>query len=313
MREQAKAAAFIGITFGVCWGMFAIFLALGGTLTFPRAMPVLLLYMIIPALTALLVQRAFAREPVVQPLGIRFQLNGWWLLAWLLPLLLALLAFAITLLFPQMRFASNMEGLFARFADRITPEQLAEMRRQFAAMPAWVWGVVILVQGMTAGATINALFAFGEELGWRGFLLRVFGRLRFWPFVLLTGAIWGLWHAPIILQGHNYPQHPKYGVLMMTGFTLLFTPLILYVRLRAKSVIAAAVMHGTLNGVAGFSILFTVGGSDLLSGTMGLAGFLAMGLLILALVFYDRSCGDPILGRRIDEVLAREEEAAVTE
>ena len=39
---------------------------------------------------------------------------------------------------------------------------------------------------------------------------------------VLTGFIWGVWHAPIILQGHNYPQHPVAGVTGLAGFITLF-------------------------------------------------------------------------------------------
>ena len=34
--------------------------------------------------------------------------------------------------------------------------------------------------------------------------------------LLIFGLIWGIWHAPFIFQGHNYPQYPVAGVFMMT-------------------------------------------------------------------------------------------------
>jgi hypothetical protein len=37
-----------------------------------------------------------------------------------------------------------------------------------------------LGQGLIAGATINAVAGFGEELGWRGFLYRELSFLGFW-------------------------------------------------------------------------------------------------------------------------------------
>src|SRR5436305_814196 len=59
--------------------------------------------------------------------------------------------------------------------------------------------------------------AFGEQWGWRGYLLPRLLPLGQWPALLLSGAIWGLWHAPVILLGYNYPQHPILGVLVMVG------------------------------------------------------------------------------------------------
>jgi D-alanyl-lipoteichoic acid acyltransferase DltB (MBOAT superfamily) len=39
-----------------------------------------------------------------------------------------------------------------------------------------------------------------------------------WHGITWNFAIWGLWHAPVILQGHNYPGYPLLGVLMMVVF-----------------------------------------------------------------------------------------------
>lgn len=46
---------------------------------------------------------------------------------------------------------------------------------------------------------MQSLFAIGEEAGWRGWLHRELAPLGFWPAALLTGAMWALWHLPIVL------------------------------------------------------------------------------------------------------------------
>ncbi len=80
-----------------------------------------------------------------------------------------------------------------------------------------------------AGITIKSVAGFGEELGWRSFLVRQFRDMRFIKASLLTGIAWGFWHAPIILMGHNYPQFPVAGVFMMTMWCVLLSPLFLYI------------------------------------------------------------------------------------
>ena len=62
---------------------------------------------------------------------------------------------------------------------------------------------------------INSLVAFGEELGWRGYLLPKLMPLGKTKAYLLMGVIWGLWHAPLVLIGFNYPGYPILGVLWM--------------------------------------------------------------------------------------------------
>src|SRR6516164_9485487 len=67
----------------------------------------------------------------------------------------------------------------------------------------------------------NAVFAFGEEWGWRGFLLFKLLPLGQWPALVFSGALWGLWHTPVVLLGYNYPLHPRFGVLLMTIFCVI--------------------------------------------------------------------------------------------
>jgi membrane protease YdiL (CAAX protease family) len=285
-----KIVWFLTLTLLLSWGLAGVFFARGGTLTSPWALPVLLLYMFMPMTAALIVQKGIYREPVVKPLGIRLDVGrlGWFAAALVLPALLALAAFGVSLLLPEIRFSPNMEGMIAQYRDRLTPEALAAMQRQIAAIPWPALLALLIVQGLFAGATINLIAAFGEELGWRGLLVRELAPLRFWPAALVIGIVWGIWHAPIIWQGYNYPEHPRIGVLLMTAFTVLFTPLITYLRLRARSVFAAALMHGTLNGTAGVSFVFLAGGSDLTRGVLGAAGFIVLAALNVGLLIYDR-------------------------
>ncbi len=80
-------------------------------------------------------------------------------------------------------------------------------------------------------------------------------------------------------MGHNYPTYPVLGVFMMTAWCILLSPLFLYITIKAKSVIATAIMHGTVNGTAGISIMILEGGNELTVGLTGLAGFIAISLI----------------------------------
>ena len=67
----------------------------------------------------------------------------------------------------------------------------------------------------------------------------------------------------------------------MTLLTILISPLIGYVRLRAESVFAAAVFHGTFNAAASM-VIFLKGGDVLI---IGITGAIGMITLLLADVF----------------------------
>jgi CAAX protease family protein len=286
-----KALLYLVLTFFFCWIILPIYFALGGKFNSPYTLPVLLIYMFVPMTMAIIVQRVVYHEPVREPLGIRFKWNRWFFYAWFVPPLLAIASMGVNLLLPGISFSPAMEGMYQRYASSLTPEQMQAMRDSAAALPVHPFWIG-LVEGLVAGVTINAVAGFGEELGWRGLLQKELSGLGFWKMSFLTGVIWGIWHAPIILQGYNYPNHPQFGVVMMTVFTTLFAPLIAYARLKAKSVIAAAIMHGSLNGTAGLALILISGGDDLTNGVLGLAGFIVLAMANVILYLWIRRSGE---------------------
>jgi len=278
-----KVGLFIGLTYFFSWTIVIIFLVLGGSWNSPYTLIILIAFMFVPSIIAITLQKMFCKEPLKEPLGISFKPNRYFLLAWLLPPAIALATLGVSLLFPGIDYSPGMEGMIERFRSTLTTAQIEELRRQIVESPIHPFWIALL-QGLVAGPTINAVAGFGEELGWRGFLQKELSKLDFWKSSMIIGIVWGIWHAPIILQGHNYPQHPSVGVIMMIVFTLLLSPIFSYVRIKAKSVIAAAIIHGSLNATVGLAIMPIRGGDDLTVGVTGLSGFIV--LAIINLVIY---------------------------
>lgn len=231
--------------------------------------------MLIPLLAVVFTQ-LICREPVLEGVGISFRINRWWWIGWLLIPVLALAILGMSLLMPGARWAADSELLQL---------SLAQMPQGFGP-----WGLIAvsLFSGLLAGATLNAVFAFGEEVAWRGFLVREFKDRKFLTASLLIGVIWGFWHFPLILNGHNYPDHPVPGVFMMVLMCTALTPILLYFRQKSGSVIVPAVMHGTFNAVVGISNLFVLPQNDLLIGAPGLAGLIVLLLTDVGLFLFDR-------------------------
>jgi membrane protease YdiL (CAAX protease family) len=290
MIDKRKIGIFLGIAFGGPWLIAIGYAALGFRWGGIGASVVGPIYMLFPMAATFIVLKAVYKEPVMQPLGISFKVNRWWVVGWLLPLVISLATLGISLWLPGVEFSVSMDGLYARLAANIPPEQIAVMKEKAALLPVHPFWLALL-QGLIAGVTINAGFGFGEELGWRGFLQKEFSGLGFWKGSLFIGLVWGIWHAPLVLQGHNYHQHPKAGVLLMTAWCMLLGPLFSYIRIRSGSVIAAAIMHGSLNAFAGLGILVVTGGSDLTVGVTGLGGFIVLAVLNILLFVYLRSGG----------------------
>ena len=246
-------------TFGLSWSLALAAHLLGLRPQNPAYLAFAVLYMWVPGLVAL----AFARKEGVG-LPLAFRPNRFWLFAWLFPVALTLLSLPLSLPF------APWKGLAWAL-----PEGLPRIPE------AALWALVLL-QGLFAGATVNLLAALGAELFWRGYLWEKLRERGFWPASLEIGFYWGLWHAPLVLLfGHNYPDHRLLGVGMMVLFTLALTPALLYAREKGGSLWAPALLHGTLNAVAGLSLLAVERTHDLLVGVVGLPGLFLLALFNL--------------------------------
>jgi uncharacterized protein len=283
MNQSHKLSLYLIITFGISWPLAIVYsLAGGNTSPFsPGFLIMAIAFMFTPMLSVIVVERLILKNSIKKTYPLNFRWNRWWLIAWLSPLFLALAAFGVGLLIPGVRFSPEMEGMFARFQGILTPEQMEQMHN--TALPVHPIFLTI-IQGLAAGITINAVAGFGEELGWRGLMLEQLSRLGFWKMSWIIGLVWGVWHAPIIMMGHNYPDHPIAGVGMMILFCILFSPFFSLVALKSGSVIAAALLHGSFNALAATSVMLLKGGSDLLIGTTGAAGITV--LIVLNLIIW---------------------------
>lgn len=101
-------------------------------------------------------------------------------------------------------------------------------------------------------ATLSSIPALGEELGWRGYLTPKLEELTNTPCALLiSGIIWGLWHAPVTIIGHNfgtdYKFYPYLGILLMCVFCTFMGSFLTYLTKKTGSVYPAALAHAANN------------------------------------------------------------------
>ena len=240
-------------------------------------------YMLLPAVCAIILQVIHKEKPF-RNLNVSFKLNWWFLIAGIVPFIYSFMALGINLLFPNVSFSITAEG----FLSSLPAEQAELVMQQLSRFPPIVFLLIQIAQALIAGYTINALFGLGEELGWRGYLLKALQDKKLLPASLIIGTVWGLWHFPLILLGHNYPQHPVAGVGMMVIFCILLTPMMIYIVIKSKSVITAAIFHGVNNAIAGIAILYLSGGNDITNGVTGIAGFITLLLVNIAFYLYDK-------------------------
>jgi membrane protease YdiL (CAAX protease family) len=208
--------------------------------------------------------------------------RGWrfYLAAWLLPLVAIIVGGAIYyLLFPS-KFDLSMQ--WAREAGLIPAP--------WATDP---WTVVTsqVVLYSLLWAPLSMFLMFGEEFGWRAYLLPKLMPLGPRRAVLLMGAIWAVWHWPAIFLGYEYGfgywGAPVVGPLLFVLVLMFESPFYAWVTLRSGSVWPAAIGHAVNNAAALLMVYFLRGGWDQLIGpnTVGIVGSLGYALLALLILF----------------------------
>lgn len=112
--------------------------------------------------------------------------------------------------------------------------------------------LMVVAQSITVSALFTMLFAFGEEWGWRGWMLpRLVSRWGAATALMLSGVIWGLWHFPLTLLGYNYPELGAWAAVLFVGACVLLAIPIGWLRLVSGSIWPAVAAHGALNASAG--------------------------------------------------------------
>ena len=138
---------------------------------------------------------------------------------------------------------------------------------------------------------VNHAAAFGEEIGWRGFLLPLLmDELGVRKAVLLNGVLWGIAHAPLVCFGLNYtgdyPGAPWTGILMMVLFATSIGIFLSYLTLKSRSIFPACIAHGAINAIREAPLFICLDTYNAIlgpkpSGLIGMTGFLVLGAIIL--------------------------------
>ncbi|MCX8092678.1 MAG: CPBP family intramembrane metalloprotease [Candidatus Goldbacteria bacterium] len=250
-------------------------------------------YMFIPFLCSIFLSKFVYKESVKANINLYFKWTPWYIAAILIPLILAYLSFIIALLIPGVSVDPEMSDLMNRFSKTLNEIQLQKAKEQSEYMKRifkteYYYFIIGFINAVIFGSSVNAIFGFGEEAGWRGFLLNALKEKGFYKASLITGTIWGVWHLPLVIQGHNYGKYHIAGIFMMTIWTILLSPLFTYIVHKTGSVIAAAIMHGVLNASPGISIVYLKGGNEITTGITGISGMIALIIINLLIFIYDK-------------------------
>jgi membrane protease YdiL (CAAX protease family) len=261
--QRRGLVVYLTMAFGLAWlvqvGLvFGLRGVPGGLASLGSGSLVVALLLMWPPALGAFVARRWVEHGGFGDAGLHWPSWPYVLVAWLGPA--ALTAAAALLSLPIYPFDATFSGL---------QETAARLGQTLPAPPA----VIVAGQlglALTLAVPINAVFAFGEEFGWRGYLLpRLIEQCGHWPGLLLHGAIWGFWHAPLIfLSGYNYPGHPLLGVPWFVVACMLLGVLFGWLALASRSVLPPTLAHAAFNAVGPAPLLFLRGMNAAVGGVL---------------------------------------------
>ncbi len=268
--DKRGLAWYLGLSFGTVWLMEGWLWTQGG-LASPMTPVVLLVVMLVPAASAFIVRKFVTREGFADA-GLRVGHKRYYLWAWLLFPILSVLAGVLTVLLGQARFDPSMSQLLGPLQLQAPTTEAPRVEAIFPLM---------LLAGMTINPLFTSIFTFGEEFGWRGYLTMKLLPLGRYRALLVTGIIWGVWHAPVILMGYNYPTQPVLGVLLMTIFCVWISFILGWLRLASGSVLTPTLGHAVMNTGAITPLVLLTGMDSAIGGPLGIIGWIPLGAFVL--------------------------------
>ena len=291
-KSNKEIWIYLAFAFGISWAVGLVLFLNGGLVNSPELIKgtgvtlalVLLasVYMWGPAIAHIitrLITKSGWQNAYLKP---KFK-NHWpyWLIGWFGPGVLTLLGAVIFfLVFPE-NFDSQLTTLTSQLNAAGAGGELIKPAQ-------FVIGQTILA--FLLAPLLNLLATFGEEFGWRAFLVPALTKFGYKKSLLLSGLIWGIWHWPVIMMGHNYgldyPGFPWLGLIAMVWFTVSGGVFFGWLSLKGESVWPAVFAHGALNGIAAIGLLFVKGPFSMLlgptpAGLLGCLPFTIIALIIL--------------------------------
>jgi membrane protease YdiL (CAAX protease family) len=275
--QRWRVLCFSGLTVGgeLLWVWGWVWSVRHGFQPPPFAMVTGMMWM--PGMASLVCRMAFAEG--FGDVGWRLGQVRYWAWAYLLPMAVAALAYFTALILGKVAPAP-VEVLRTPVDALLFSIPLPFPDAGVAGMVLQRWVLVALPSGMIIGFFL----AFGEELGWRGYLLTRILRTG-WPFpLLLSGLIWGLFHFPFILLT-NYGYHGPPTLVGYTTLTVLFGIFVSWLRLRSGSVWVAAMAHASFNAFIQMVGMMCFIGEDswLWVGDYGILVLVPYGVLVVGL------------------------------
>lgn len=236
------------------------------------------LTMLFPAITAIIVWAIYYRDKTFWKFfGLRLGKIKYWFIHPLMMLLALIIIYLVSYMLNPNQFLNSTEQ----------QDRMKDIFIFLPDVPLFINLLIPIILNLSIGILFSMVAYLGEELGWRAFMYPKLTNIGVTKGLILGGFIWGLWHLPLILMGHNYPNHPILGNIMMILMCIPFGIILFYSYIKSGNIFVPAIMHGILNQFSSTVTTFSIKESQfnpLLYGSTGLVGIVIFSLIALFLI-----------------------------
>lgn len=188
-----------------------------------------------PGIAALITMKILKRD--MREFGWKWGKTKYQVWSYLLPLLYTLVSYLVI-------WGFRWGGFYNRdFVDRLI--------HTFGIAEAGS-GTVIVFYFILAGIfgmARSVASALGEEIGWRGFFVpELYKNLGYTKTSLISGAVWGIWHLPILLfADYNSGTPMWYAMLCFLVMVISMSFIYTWFRMKSGSLWTAVLLHASHN------------------------------------------------------------------
>ena len=188
-----------------------------------------------PAIAALVTSSLYRKD--LADFGWKWGSPRYHLLSYITPFVYTFVAYLITWVL----------GLGSFF----NTESVQEIARNYGweILPQGLIIFLYLIVSGTLGILKGCLYALGEEIGWRGFLVPELAKTTtFFYTALISGLVWAIWHYPIIIfGGYNNGSSIPYSLFIFTFAVIAISFPMAWLRLKSGSLWTGMVFHASDN------------------------------------------------------------------
>ena len=244
--DNKKFKVYIAFTFIIGWVLqivASIFAIKGQMMLFA---PVLSVTMFAPLVAS------FIAKADLKSLGWKPQIKKnikMYIVCWFMPAVLTVLGAALFYAIMPNRLDLSGSYIAAQMGEAVVQQMAA------VGITPVLYMVIGFVQCITYAPIVNAIFAVGEEAGWRGVMYPMLkdkygtnkGRV-------IGGIIWGAWHWPVmVLAGYEYGLvywgAPFAGMALFCLCCVVLGIVMDWTYEKTDSIWAPAIAHGAFNAV----------------------------------------------------------------